>query len=59
MSPLPLLLPLVGLVVIMQAARADEQQACASNAGTLLVGTVISGPRFVRGHDLRGVELWS
>jgi hypothetical protein len=43
--------------MITQPARADEQQACASNAGTLLIGAVISGPRFVHGHDLRGVEL--
>jgi len=57
MSSIHLLLPLVGLLVIMQPAWADERDACASNAGTLLTGTVTSGPRFVHGHDLRGVEL--
>jgi hypothetical protein len=57
MSPIHLLLPLAGLLVVMQPAWADEQDACASNAGALLIGTVISGPRFVHGHDLRGVEL--
>ena len=39
------------------AGRANEQDACASNAGTLLIGTVISGPRFAHGHERRGVEL--
>ena len=57
MSAIRLLLPLVGILVIMQPAWADEQDACASNAGTFLIGTVISSPRFVHGHDLRGVEL--
>ena len=57
MSAIRLLLPLVGILVIMQPAWADEQDACASNAGTFLIGTVISNPRFVHGHDLRGVEL--
>jgi hypothetical protein len=56
MSPIHLL-PLAGLLVLMQPAWADEHDACASHAGTLLTGTVISGPRFVHGHDLRGVEL--
>jgi hypothetical protein len=57
MSPIHLLVSLAGLLLIMQPACADERDACASNAGTLLIGTVISGPRFVHGHDLRGVEL--
>jgi hypothetical protein len=57
MSPIQLLLPLAGLLVMMPPAWADERDACASSAGTLLTGTVISGPRFVHGHDLRGVEL--
>jgi hypothetical protein len=57
LSPIHLLMPLVGLLLIMQPARADERDVCASNAGTLLTGTVISRPRFVHGHDLRGVEL--
>ncbi len=57
MSPSGLLLPLAGLLVVMQPAWADEQAACASNSGSFLAGTVISGPRFARGHDLRGVEL--
>jgi hypothetical protein len=57
MSPIHLLLPLAGFFVIVQLAFADEQDAYASNAGTLLIGTVTSGPRFARGHDMRGVEL--
>jgi hypothetical protein len=57
MSPIHLQLPIAGLLVIMQPALADEQHTCASDAGTLLIGTVISGPRFVHGHDLHGVEL--
>jgi hypothetical protein len=57
MSPIHLLLPLGGLLVIMQSATADERDTCTSNAGTLLIGTAISGPRFVHGHELRGVEL--
>ena len=57
MRPVSPLLPLLGVLIMMQAAWADEQQACTSNAGTLLVGTVISGPRFAHGHDRRGVEL--
>ena len=59
MRPIPQLLPLLGflLLVVLQPAAADEQVACASNAGTLLIGTVASGPRFAHGHDVRGVEL--
>jgi hypothetical protein len=57
MSPIHLLLPLASLLVIMEPAWADDRDACASNAGTLLTGAVISAPRFVHGHDLRGVEL--
>jgi hypothetical protein len=57
MSPIKLLLPFAGLLAVMSPARADEKAACASNAGTLLIGTVTSGPRFARGHDVRGVEL--
>jgi hypothetical protein len=56
-SPIHLLSPLAGLLLIMQPAWAEEQDACASKAGTLLIGTVISDPHFVHGHDLRGVEL--
>jgi hypothetical protein len=57
MSPIHLLLPLAGLLIATQPAWADEQGACASNAGTLLIGTVISGPKFTHGHDMRGKEL--
>ena len=57
MSPLRLLLPLIGVFVVTQPVRASEQDACVANAGTLLIGTVISGPRFAHGHELRGVEL--
>jgi hypothetical protein len=57
MSAIRLLLLLTGLLFVLQPAWADEQGACASNAGTLLIGTVISGPRFARGHQMRGIEL--
>ena len=57
MPPIRLLLSLAGCLAITQPVWADEGDACASHAGTLLTGTVVSGPRFVRGHDLRGVEL--
>jgi hypothetical protein len=57
MSSIQVLLPLTGLLVIMQPACADDRDDCASHGGTLLIATVISGPRFVHGHDLRGVEL--
>jgi hypothetical protein len=56
-SPIHLLLSLVGCLVVTQPAWADEQETCSSNAGTLLIGTVVSGPRFAHGHDMRGVEL--
>ena len=57
MSRSYLILPLVGMLFMLQPARADDRDACSSNAGTLLTGTVTSGPRFARGHDMRGVEL--
>jgi hypothetical protein len=58
MSLFHLLVPsLVGLLVVVSPACANEQSACASGAGTLLIGTVISGPRFAHGHDRHGVEL--
>ena len=57
MSPIHLLSPLTALLFIMQPGLADEQEACASNAGKLLTGTVVSGPHFTHGHDLRGLEL--
>jgi hypothetical protein len=57
MSSIYMLLPLAALLAVVPRAWADDQDACASNAGTLLTGTVISGPRFVPGHDVRGVEL--
>lgn len=57
MSPVHLLLPLVGLLTIAQLAWADERDICSANSGTLLTGTVVSGPRFAHGHDMRGVEL--
>ena len=57
LSPIRLLLSLASCLVMTQPLWADERDTCASHAGTLLVGTVASAPRFVRGHDLRGVEL--
>jgi hypothetical protein len=52
-----LLLPLAGLLIFTPPAWANEREACASSGGTLLIGTVVAGPRFAHGHDLRGVEL--
>jgi hypothetical protein len=57
MSPIHLMLPLAGLLTFAQPAWAGEQEDCGSHAGTLLSGTVVSGPRFARGHERRGVEL--
>jgi hypothetical protein len=57
MSPIRLSLPIAGLLALIPTAWADEHSACTSNAGTILTGTVASGPRFAHGHDLRGVEL--
>ena len=57
MCPFRLLLPLAGFLILLQPAWADERDACRSNAGTLLIGTVASGLRFAHGHDMRGVEL--
>lgn len=57
MSPIHLLLPLAGLLIVLPPAWADEQDTCASSDGTLLIGTVVTGPRFAHGHDRRGVEL--
>jgi hypothetical protein len=56
MSPIRLLLCVAPLLA-MQPAWADDKSDCASHAGTFLTGTVVSGPRFARGHDQRGVEL--
>jgi hypothetical protein len=57
MSSIHMPLTLAALLAIVSPAWADDQGACASNAGTLLTATVISGPRFAHGHDVRGVEL--
>jgi hypothetical protein len=57
MSPFHLLLALAGLLVIVSPAWGNEQNACASGAGSLLIGTVISGPRFAHGYNRHGVEL--
>ena len=56
MSPIHLL-PLLRLLLVAQPVRANEQDVCTSHAGRLLTGTVLSTPRFARGHELRGVEL--
>ena len=46
------------LTLAAQFARADDDQAaCANNAGTLITGSVVSGPTFRDGHTLQGVEL--
>jgi len=39
------------------ASRADDAADCASGAGTLLTGVVVSKPRFVGGKPLRGIPL--
>ena len=52
-----LLLSFVGLLILMPPAWANDQDACSSSAGTLLIGTVVAGPSFARGPDRRGVEL--
>jgi hypothetical protein len=57
MSPIHLLAPIAALLIVTAPAQADEQADCASKAGTLLVGTVVSGPQFAHGHPRRGVEL--
>ena len=57
MCPIRLLLPLASFLVVVPPAWADERDACTSNAGNLLIGTVASGPRFAHGHEMRGVEL--
>jgi hypothetical protein len=38
-------------------ASADEAAQCQANGGTFLSGNVAAPPRFVRGHEQRGVEL--
>ena len=57
MSPFRLTLSLAALLVITHPAWPDEQADCASNAGTLLTGTVTGSPRYTHGHDQHGVEL--
>jgi hypothetical protein len=56
-SPIRLLLPFAGLLVLTPPAWADDQAICASHAGTLLTGTVASAPQFKHGMHRRGVEL--
>jgi hypothetical protein len=57
MSPFRRLLSAAGIFALMPPALANEQESCETSAGTLLIGTVVAGPRFAHGHDLRGVEL--
>jgi hypothetical protein len=57
MSSIHLLLSLAGLLALIQPVWAGEPDVCTSHVGTLLMGTVVSGPHFVHGYDLRGVEL--
>jgi len=57
MSSFHLLLSFACLLTVTLPAWANEQEVCASSAGTLLIGTVVAGPRFAPGHALRGVEL--
>jgi hypothetical protein len=39
------------------AAAADERADCAAAAGTFVIGKVVRGPHFARGHRRKGVEL--
>lgn len=57
MSLFQQLLALIGVLVMLSPAWASEQDTCASGAGTLLTGTVISVPRFAHGYNRHGVEL--
>ena len=49
----------IGLFFIVASgpAQADEASQCQANAGSYLIGQVVAGPKFVRGHPRRGVEL--
>lgn len=55
--PLMLALSMLALAVLPAAARAGEQAACQAAAGTLLVGHVVSGPKYKHGMFKKGVEL--
>ena len=57
MSAIRLFPLFAGILFVTRPVWANEQADCAANAGTLLVGTVASGPTFARGHERRGVEL--
>lgn len=50
-----------GLFVVLASlsvtAFADDAQLCSANAGTLIVGTVVSAPTFKHGMYRKGVEL--
>ncbi|PQV50131.1 hypothetical protein [Paraburkholderia sp. BL21I4N1] len=45
------------LALLSTRALADDAQQCAANAGTLLVGQVVSAPTFKHGMFRKGVEL--
>lgn len=45
------------LALLSTRALADDAQQCAANAGTLLVGRVVSAPTFKHGMFRKGVEL--
>ena len=47
----------LALALPMSCAWADDRADCAAVQGVLLVGKVISGPTFVHGQFLQGVEL--
>jgi hypothetical protein len=44
-------------LAIASPAIADEARICQANAGHYVTGTIETGPRFVSGHDRKGVEL--
>nr|WKF60309.1 hypothetical protein HUO10_004830 [Paraburkholderia busanensis] len=47
----------LALAALSGSAHADDAQQCSANAGTLLVGQVVSPPKFKHGTYLKGVEL--
>jgi hypothetical protein len=62
MSRIRLFLSMTGFLVLVQPAlsqraQADEKDTCTAHAGTLLTGSVVSGPSFKPGGRRKGVEL--
>jgi len=51
------LLAFVFALGAVATAAADEQGDCTAAAGTYVIGKVVRGPHFARGHRFKGVEL--